>query len=130
MNKVKKKALFLDDNEERRKKAYECLADSYELHIAKTATEAIHLLREHSPYEVVYLDHDLGGEVLSESDEDSGFAVAEYIYALDINNLPKRVVIHSWNPAGARRIHQLLQGIVPVSIQMFQPADFQVKKKN
>jgi CheY-like chemotaxis protein len=97
--------LFLDDSEERIEQAKEIYSGA-ELVIVRTAPEAIQQLF-HGPWDVVSLDHDLGGEVLVDSDrEDCGMEVVRWI----IKNKPplKIITIHSWNiPAGKRMAEDL-----------------------
>jgi CheY-like chemotaxis protein len=81
----------------------------------ETAEQAIKMLEENSPYDLVSLDHDLGGEYFAPSDEVSGYAVAEHISKMPKDKLPKKVVIHSFNSNGAKNMENVLKGIVPVS---------------
>ena len=105
--------LFLDDDSNRIKQARICFAVDI-LDIAETAIQAVKLLAKHSPYDLVSLDHDLGGKVYCPSDIMSGWAVAVYIAHMPKEKLPKQVVIHSFNPDGAEKMLNVLQGIVPV----------------
>lgn len=53
------------------------------------------------PYDLVFLDHDLGGRQLEDHQEDDGALVAEYLADL-IGDAT--VIIHTHNPSGADRI--------------------------
>jgi CheY-like chemotaxis protein len=112
------KVLFLDDDKGRLKKA-EILFVNDELIKVETAEQAIEILEKNSPFDLVSLDHDLGGEMFCPSDEVSGFAVAKYISQMPKDKLPKKVVVHSFNPDGAQKMMDVLQGIVPVEQQAF-----------
>ena len=112
------KILFLDDDTIRIRQARIDFAKD-ELSTAETAEQAIILLEKYSPYDTVSLDHDLGGKIYCPSDEASGFAVAEYISKMQKEQLPKQVIIHSFNPDGAVKMLVVLQGIVPVLQQPF-----------
>lgn len=102
--------LFLDDEKVRRDKFRDkylgtgCIID-----FATNAKEAIDFLKNHQ-YDFVSLDHDLGGKSMVESNEESGYAVAEFIaYQIPEEHRPKKVVIHSFNPVGAQRMYLLLK---------------------
>ena len=116
------KILFLDDNPNRQDIAREHFA----LHIffeASTVEEAVKLLELHSPYDLVHLDHDLGGEIFAPSDEQSGYWVAKHISMMEKHLLPKQVVIHSLNDTGAQNIINVLKELVPVSHEPFNFSD-------
>ena len=89
---------------------------------AETAEQAIRMLEKYSPYDLVSLDHDLGGNICCPSDEVSGYVVAKYISEMPIDKLPKCVVIHSFNPVGAENMINVLRGIVPLTRQPFNLA--------
>lgn len=90
--------LFLDDNDERIKganKAYNGTNSGNILFTTKTAQGAIDAMKNNS-FDLVHLDHDLGGEVYVDSSrEDCGMEVVRWI----IQNNPdiKVISIHSWN---------------------------------
>ncbi|NGX44890.1 MAG: hypothetical protein K940chlam2_00030 [Chlamydiae bacterium] len=92
------RVLFLDDSTERIERAYEHF-DNDDLVVAVSAPSAINELSK-GAFDLVMLDHDLGGETWVESDrEDCGMEVVRWI----VRNLPKigRVVVHSWNTVAA-----------------------------
>lgn len=96
--------LFLDDSYFRRmafiKKFPECK-------LALTAPMAIKMLQEEPEWDLVSLDHDLGGQVFVDSNrEDCGMEVVRWIVA----NSPKilNIRIHSWNPPAADRMMDAL----------------------
>lgn len=112
------KVLFLDDDPNRRRYARGFFA-GHELSEAETAEQAINLLKKYSPYDLVMLDHDLGGRTFVPSDEVSGFHVAQFIAGMDESLLPKEVLVHSYNFAGADRMVKVLRGTVPVEYRPF-----------
>lgn len=58
-------------------------------------------------FNIVFLDHDLGGKVYVNSEEENtGYQVAKYIPST--NNNKTKVVIHSWNRCGAQRMLDVL----------------------
>jgi CheY-like chemotaxis protein len=101
------KILFLDDQEERQK-IFRHINKDHDIVGAYTSEEAILLLEKHSPFDMISLDHDLGGIYLP-SDENSGYAVAEFISKMDKKLLPENIVIHSWNERGALNMMDVLK---------------------
>jgi hypothetical protein len=59
-------------------------------------------------WDVLFLDHDLGGNAFCPSDEKSGFAVACWL-SENPTHVPGKIVIHSWNPAGVENMQAVLQ---------------------
>lgn len=108
------KVLFLDDDKDRMKHARRHFMNET-LSEAETAQDAIKMLEKYSPYDLVSLDHDLGGNIYCPSDDNSGYAVAKYISKMPKELLPKHVVIHSFNPVGSQNMINVLVGIVHLS---------------
>lgn len=99
-----KRVLFLDDNKFRHNTVQsELLHDA-----AFTATEAIELMKK-KDYDLVFLDHDLGDEIMVDSfgSVETGYTVAKWM----VENKPKvkLVIVHSMNPAGSDNIANLLK---------------------
>lgn len=104
--------LFLDDNPERHR-VFGRTAAGHAVDHAYTAAEAIAFLRGDT-YEVVYLDHDLGGPesegLILDGVEDGRF-VAHWI-AEHAHDMPGTFfVVHSLNFAGAEAMMALLRGV-------------------
>jgi CheY-like chemotaxis protein len=114
------KILFLDDDPNRRRFARSAFGN-HELSEAETAEDAIKMLERYSPYDLVSLDHDLGGKTFTPSDETSGFEVARHILKMPLELLPKRVIIHSYNFPAAARMVEALSPIVPTTYEPFNP---------
>lgn len=94
------KILFLDDSDERIRAAKKHFRDD-ELTVVKTAPETINQLGYDREWDLVMLDHDLGGEAFVDSGRiDCGMEVVRWI----IRRRPKikRIVIHSWNSPAAK----------------------------
>jgi len=105
------KILFLDDNKNR----WLHFVDNnnepgVSLHWAKTAYEAIHWL-ERNTYDIVSLDHDLGDEIMVASGDGTGYEVAQWIANNLQDNMPI-VVLHTWNPAGAQNMKNILPNAI------------------
>lgn len=84
------RVLFLDDNAERIEKAYEVFEDD-DVEVVVSSWSAIGALENSEGWDLVMLDHDLGGDDLSES----GMTVVDWI--VHYKPRVKRFVIHSWN---------------------------------
>jgi CheY-like chemotaxis protein len=95
--------LFLDDSENRIEQAIKIFTRiEYDITVVRTAEETIKELFGKS-WDVVSLDHDLGGQVYVNSNrEDCGMEVVRWIK----NNHPdvKKFIIHSWNIPAAREM--------------------------
>lgn len=92
--------LFLDDCPNRTK-----LFKSKYPHATtvETATKCIEVLQQYDKIDELYLDHDLGGMMMVDSDrEDCGMEVVRWLVdnKKDINH----IVVHSLNPVGAKQM--------------------------
>lgn len=65
-------------------------------------------------YDLLFLDHDLGGEVMVDSlKNNTGYRLAEFIASFTPNkNTP--CVVHSCNPGGAANIVNILMRAIPI----------------
>lgn len=58
------------------------------------------------PYDILFLDHDLGGEQMVGSDiENTGATFARWMPAWSGEGFPPTVIVHSYNPSGAQTMH-------------------------
>ena len=91
--------LVLEDNEDRQQTFRRAFPDAV---IVATAPACIERLGE--PWDMIYLDHDLGGNKLPDSDaEDCGMVVVRHILEHRPEHLlPTRFVVHSANQHRAR----------------------------
>jgi CheY-like chemotaxis protein len=116
------RVLILDDDENRHSEFERILHDVSRLHVY-TATQAIAALRDNAPYDLVCLDHDLGDcqNRMLATEPGDGTQVAQFINLhLERSHYPKKVMIHSWNPAGRRRMADLILAVgIPVTIKPF-----------
>ncbi|MCX6159226.1 MAG: response regulator [Ignavibacteriae bacterium] len=98
-NNVIKSILIVEDDPDRMSWFIENLKDNYIVTHTDNAKTAKYLLK-HKKYDMMFLDHDLGGEQMASiADENTGSRVADEIYALDIK-VP--VILHSHNPIGVK----------------------------
>ena len=111
-----KKVLLLEDSDERVRKLEfwlpTYLQERVQLYVAASVRKAQDLFREHKPFDLILLDHDLDGRVFVESSEfNTGARFARWLSdparAEDI--APSQIIIHSMNPVGAENIRLELQ---------------------
>lgn len=84
-------ALFLDDVREPPKG----------WHLVRTAADFCIVVGREPVFDVMSLDHDLGDDL-------DGTYVADWLVR-NMWKMPKRILIHSSNPAGAERMYKILQ---------------------
>ena len=106
------KIFVLDDNDERLKSFKKYLPHIYGFDcvmvFAKDVAEARGKLVEFQPFDVAFLDHDLGDEIFVPSiNPNTGFRVAEFIKDNDIG--VAKVFVHSLNAPGSIKMEQLLK---------------------
>jgi len=98
--------LFLDDDPERHLHFQEKLDGlGCDITAVTTSSEAIAAL-EAATFEVVFLDHDLGGQVYVPSGPGTGFEVAQRL--VGTANKSAQVIVHSVNEQGAREMLKVL----------------------
>ena len=93
------RVLVLEDNEDRVRKFRRELVGNV-VDFALDAEAALAFIGAHA-YDLIFLDHDLGGEEMVDSGgANTGYRVASCL-ARDGKNGAARVVLHSCNPSGA-----------------------------
>lgn len=98
--------LVLEDSQDRAQKFHDALDSVSNLYIVDCARDAISLL-EILHFDWAFLDHDLGGQVMVNEIENTGYEVALWLKQHQ-DRMPDNVVIHSMNPAGSKRMHDAL----------------------
>ncbi len=93
--------LILEDDPIRHK-AFKRKLIGHHVVITDDSKECIRLLAEEI-WDELYLDHDLGGQVYVDSGEGTGYEVAEWLSEHE-DRLPPHIVIHSYNPTGAKNM--------------------------
>jgi CheY-like chemotaxis protein len=93
--------LILEDDPERHL-AFEAKFGGYDITIVETAQEAIQRLRE-AVWDVLFLDHDLGGQIMVESGPGTGYEVAVWLEEHK-DQQPKQIFLHTYNPIGAEKM--------------------------
>jgi len=102
-----RRILFLDDSEPRLNVARNTFGNE-ELYLANTADMAIWLLSKTGPWDLVMLDHDLGGQIFQDSFEtNTGMEVVRYIE----RTMPeiREIIIHSWNTSAGHDMMKRLK---------------------
>lgn len=95
------KILIVEDNKARIKWFKEALI-GHSVDIVESADPAISLVKE-KKYDVIFLDHDLGGEEYVDSNNDNtGYQVSKVIKGSI--NCQTRIIVHSCNPVGSKNI--------------------------
>lgn len=100
--------LILDDDELRHAAFSKQLIGNVVVHVA-TAGEAIANLENNALYDVIFLDHDLGGSQMVESGPGTGYEVAQWLEAHP-DKQPRTIILHTFNPVGAKNMRACLPG--------------------
>src|SRR6185503_5276221 len=106
------KILFLDDNKKRIEffKQFNPDAD-----IVENAQDCIKSLKENGIYDLICLDHDLGGEVYVNSEnKNTGMEVVRYLESKEYrkyyssNKVHGFIIVHTWNfKAGEEMVNRI-----------------------
>jgi len=102
---------ILEDNAERIaffKHALSVRFPDAEIIIKETAREAKEILKPNSYWDIILLDHDLGGKIFVDSfDPNTGYQVAMHIRDNEIKY--GQCITHTQNPAGGQNIVNVLE---------------------
>lgn len=103
------KILVLDDMKHRLECFYAWYGHHEGYRESKTAEKAVRILSIFSPFDVVFLDHDLNDKHYDGIDDgETGYAVCQHIVELPEQLRPRLVVVHSMSPSGSERMMELL----------------------
>lgn len=105
----KKRILILEDSPERQKQ-FKILEHKHVVVITESTKECIHLLTT-CKWDILFLDHDLGGQVHVPSGEETGYEVAKFL-SENQRLIPKLVILHSLNAGGRKLMKGLLQNSI------------------
>ncbi len=92
--------IFILEDDPTRIKWFKSMLIGHDVMIVSTVEEAKKMLVTND-YLLLLLDHDLGGTEYAPSDENSGYAVAEFIRDHKITG---DIIVHSCNPVGTERM--------------------------
>ncbi|MDD5589092.1 MAG: response regulator [Candidatus Nanoarchaeia archaeon] len=82
-------------------------ASNLKIFIATDVEEGKIILKNNQPFDLAFLDHDLGGEIYVPSEnENTGYQLAKFIEKENIKI--DTIVIHSHNPSGAKNMNDIL----------------------
>jgi len=96
------RVFVLEDDEKRVEWINKNFDKRVKMDLVDTADDAINLLRNNK-YDIIFLDHDLGGEQMVDSNyHNTGATVAKMIHETENKN--STVIVHSYNPIGANNM--------------------------
>ncbi len=84
------------------------VGSGYEIYITRTVSETLAQLA-HQSFDVVSLDHDLGGEQMVDSHSETGYEVAKFISKM--SDPPKVIIVHTFNPTGASNMMSVMKNL-------------------
>lgn len=103
---------ILEDNDKRNKFFRDVLPGVFpgaSIEMYEEADKAIEALDPDKHYDIILLDHDLGGRVfVNSNDSNTGYQVAKYIKENNISY--GQCITHTQNPAGGANIKSVLDG--------------------
>ena len=105
---------ILEDSEERINWFAAVFKPSLDFALARTSDEAVTLLTNYPPFDMFFLDHDLGPEDYKGYHEGytrsygNGQEVAKYLKDNDLIKKYAKVVVHSWNTTGAAKMKDII----------------------
>jgi len=110
------KILVLEDDISRIKQfreSFQFLTEIARVDYCDTAENCIELLKKEK-YSLIFLDHDLGGQVyVDTNDKNTGSEVARWIEQNPLES-GQQVIIHTCNPAGAKYMKDLISDSVHI----------------
>lgn len=95
------KILILEDDLARQE-FFKVNLEKHNLTITDSSKVAIEKLSSEK-WDILFLDHDLGGQVHVESGENTGYEVAKFLEENE-KFMPPNIIVHSLNPVGAKNI--------------------------
>ncbi len=118
--------IFVLEDDGNRMKTFAGMFLEDNLVMTNNAKSAIDILYSDIEFDIIYLDHDLGGNVfVSSEDINTGAYLSKHMDGLNKDIL---IIIHSYNPTGASNIKQnlLSKGFKNVHVIPFSPKIFEV----
>ena len=100
--------IFILEDDDNRIKQFRKNFINAELTITKDSKDAIKILRKQLPYDYLFLDHDLGGQQMTKSGENTGYEVAQWLSKNALKKPKLGLYIHSLNIPGAKNMHDAL----------------------
>jgi hypothetical protein len=105
--------VFILEDDENRIVGFEHAGVGHDLTIRRWnahADGAYAAYEKYGPFDLLLLDHDLGGRAgVMYSDDETGTAFVKWLGAPKNVEEQPTVIIHSWNPGGARNMRGILE---------------------
>ena len=99
--------IFVLDDSEERLRTFRSVLIGHTVITAKTVSEAISALDKDGPFEYIFLDHDLGDQIMVPSGPGTGYEVAQWL-----ERHPEKqalhIILHSFNPDGRKAMASIL----------------------
>lgn len=100
--------IFILDDSEERLRIFRSKLIGHAVITAKTVSEAISALDRDGPFKYIFLDHDLGGQAMVPSGPGTGYEVAQWLSQHPEKTINCDIIIHSFNPDGAKNMASFL----------------------
>jgi CheY-like chemotaxis protein len=101
--------IFVLEDDEQRKLAFKRKFLGHNITIIDNIKEAINILSTNIAFDMIFLDHDLGGEVYVNSEnENTGYQLAKWISQQKKILKESIIIVHSLNQVGAQNIKAVL----------------------
>lgn len=127
------KIFILEDDYTRRAMFNEVLA-GHEVFIAEEIDQAKIVYEANKPFDLLLLDHDLDERFMHEGEANTGYSFVKWLVKTKQDHV-KEVVIHSYNPEGAKRMEQALKddgwmhvGRVPFGMTLLRSLEVVAKR--
>jgi hypothetical protein len=98
----------------------------HEIIHVRTVKETIEAIQQHPKSDLLFLDHDLGGIDPDEAylqkpgSKGTGSEVADLMIEMSEEVLPKKIILHTHNNAGAQYMYEVLRGTnIPIEWRPF-----------
>lgn len=104
---MKTTLLILEDDPERIALFAKRFSEFYTITFVCTADEAISLFKNKDSFDLIFLDHDLGGKTYVDSSiHNTGYTVAKHLANIGSNG--RNVILHSMNSVGTSNMKSVL----------------------
>lgn len=112
------KIFILEDDPRRMKLFYKKIGVENTIFHSDNVEEAKKIFNDHKPFDYIFLDHDLGGEIYVPSGHsNTGYQFAKLLAEQD--DLSGNICIHTMNPIGAENMAEVLSTYSCVTIVPF-----------
>lgn len=112
--------IFILEDDINRINAFQKYLGNHSLTIVSEAMEAIKILEKDITFDLMFLDHDLGGQIYVDvNEENTGSTVAKYLSGKEFKG---QIIIHSFNPIGVQNMINYLPNslYIPFNIEFLK----------